>query len=360
MPAELVPMETSQPPQWLEPSGFIEEATRVADQLRKVIEDQKLYAVMGTDQNGRPRKHIVVEAWQTLAAMHQVYPLIEWTRPTDDFVPRIVVTDWFTDARGKKRKEVTIEQIGQGGWAARCVVTNRDGNPIGGAEAECRYEEERWRDRDSYSLRSMAQTRAISKALRGTLAYIVTLAGYNTTPAEEMVIDSPPPPRDPVTIAKKKVLELAGDDTDTARRVWENALENLDLLGGDFDPTADTLGKILLEAERIITEEAAIDVEETEDAASVEEEAWSRLVATLGAGPPREGTVAILRRWIGDLDRQAVDLGVWEPTHLAETLRANELPALSAVTKPDLETFAHLYCDLAKKASRQADDPQIG
>lgn len=43
-----------------------------------------------------------------------------------------------------------------------------------------------------FQLRSMAQTRACAKALRNVLAWVVMLAGYKTTPAEEMPLESNP------------------------------------------------------------------------------------------------------------------------------------------------------------------------
>jgi hypothetical protein len=47
-------------------------------------------------------------------------------------------------------------------------------------------DESKWSDKPLYQLRSMAQTRAQAKALRGVLAWVAVLAGYNPTPAEEM------------------------------------------------------------------------------------------------------------------------------------------------------------------------------
>jgi hypothetical protein len=46
--------------------------------------------------------------------------------------------------------------------------------------------------RDDYALRSMAQTRALSKCLRAPLGFIIQLAGFAATPAEE-IPDSPEP-----------------------------------------------------------------------------------------------------------------------------------------------------------------------
>jgi hypothetical protein len=47
-------------------------------------------------------------------------------------------------------------------------------------------DERNWSHRDDYALRSMAQTRAVAKALRLCLGWIMSLAGYEATPAEEM------------------------------------------------------------------------------------------------------------------------------------------------------------------------------
>ena len=46
----------------------------------------------------------------------------------------------------------------------------------------------------SFQLRSMAQTRACAKAFRNVLAWVVVLAGYKPTPAEEMqgIIEAEP------------------------------------------------------------------------------------------------------------------------------------------------------------------------
>ena len=58
-----------------------------------------------------------------------------------------------------------------------------------GAEAYCMEDEEHWQSRPWHQLASMAQTRAGAKALRNRLAWVVVLAGYRPTPAEEMTED---------------------------------------------------------------------------------------------------------------------------------------------------------------------------
>lgn len=73
------------------------------------------------------------------------------------------------------------------GFEARAwVIDNKTGTEIGGAEAVCLNDEPNWKTKPLFQLKSMAQTRAGSKALRQILGFVVALAGYSPTPAEEM------------------------------------------------------------------------------------------------------------------------------------------------------------------------------
>lgn len=132
------------------PASVIEKATEAADALAAVIEQKQLYALI------QQRKHVNVEGWTLLGSMLGVFPVIEWSRPTDD------------------------------GWEARATAQTRSGEVIGAAEAMCSRREKAWKNRDDYALRSMAQTRAVSKALRHPLGFIMTLAGYEATPEAEI------------------------------------------------------------------------------------------------------------------------------------------------------------------------------
>lgn len=136
-----------------DPTEVVEQATAVATALASVIEAQKLYAMIGG------RKHVTVEGWTLLGSMLGVFPVCTWTR-------RI-----------------------EGGWEARVEARTIAGALVGAAEAECLTSEKSWKSRDDYALRSMAQTRATSKALRLPLGFVVTLGGYAATPAEEMPRD---------------------------------------------------------------------------------------------------------------------------------------------------------------------------
>ena len=93
-----------------------------------------------------------------------------------------------------------IEVGGVSGFKAKATVVNEaTGIEIGGAEAFCMRDEPNWKNKPTFQLASMAQTRAGSKALRQVLGFVVALSGYNPTPAEEMegeVIETKPEPKD--------------------------------------------------------------------------------------------------------------------------------------------------------------------
>jgi hypothetical protein len=153
------PLAIAQAPQYMglfgtdDPDVIVEKACRIATALVKLVEKQGLVV----DIKGK--KFPKVEAWQTLAAMLSVNAVCEWTRPVE------------------------------GGWEARVVVYDRRGQMIASAEAQCTTKEfgkSKWED---YAIRSMSATRAASKAYRSNLGYIMVLAGYQATPAEEITPD---------------------------------------------------------------------------------------------------------------------------------------------------------------------------
>src|SRR3990167_5431255 len=136
-----------------DPAEVVIRATKIADALADVIRKQGLASRIGD------REYVRVEGWTFLGTMLGVFPVTAWTR-------RIEGQD--------------------GGWEARVEAVTKDGVTIGAAEAECLRTERTWAKRDDYALRSMAATRATSKALRMPLGFVMTLAGFEATPADEM------------------------------------------------------------------------------------------------------------------------------------------------------------------------------
>jgi hypothetical protein len=198
MSAQLpAPVETSSAPAVEEgislaqdPDQVLEQASRAARALVRAVSQNEAQYVVRIG----PSRHLRFEAWQTLAAFFGLSVSCEWTRE-------------IRDAEGRPP-----------GWEARAVV-RRGERIISAAEAQCTVEEPSWRGKPAFQLRSMAQTRAAVKALRQALAWVVVLAGYQPTPAEEVeaAVDSPP------AAAEAPQGPRQGDDkaTDAQRRaIW--------------------------------------------------------------------------------------------------------------------------------------------
>ncbi|MDF1536092.1 MAG: hypothetical protein P1S46_06250 [bacterium] len=173
IPESHVPMSLARPPEVV-----LREAQQVATALKDVVEKAGLAISMGKDRGGKERKHLQLEAWQTAGMMFGCTASIVWSRQVD--------------------------VNGAAGYEARAEVLAQDGSVISAAEAMCLNDEEKWSTKPKYEwvdgrrrkvgdepvpmfqLRSMAQTRAMAKALKNVLSWIVVLAGYQPTPAEEM------------------------------------------------------------------------------------------------------------------------------------------------------------------------------
>lgn len=137
--------------------AVVEKAGAVASALKDVVRKQGLISKISGKEYPR------CEAWTLLGTMLGIFPVLQWTRKLDD------------------------------GWEARVEAKTRDGAIVGAAEAQCLRGEKNWSSRDDFALRSMAQTRATAKALRMPLGFVMTLAGYEATPAEEMAFTQEPP-----------------------------------------------------------------------------------------------------------------------------------------------------------------------
>lgn len=70
-------------------------------------------------------------------------------------------------------------------WKATVKLMKRD-QQVGFGIALCSNKEGKKKGFDEYAILSMAQTRAIGKAYRNMLGFVMKMAGYDATPAEEM------------------------------------------------------------------------------------------------------------------------------------------------------------------------------
>jgi len=162
-----------------QPEIILAEAKKAAVALKTVLEAKPHKVIMNGEQ------YLEFEDWQTVARFYGATVKVLSTSPV---------------------------QVGDAiGFEARAIVLdNRSGIEISAADAMCLNDEDKWSKRPKYEwetingikarkqvgeeavpmfqLRSMAQTRACAKALRNVFAWVVVLAGYKPTPAEELDI----------------------------------------------------------------------------------------------------------------------------------------------------------------------------
>jgi hypothetical protein len=157
---------------------------RERDAEAKRLKRAPLIVEMLDKKTGRKSEHLTIGLWQVLGALlpRAVTAIPEWTKPIE------------------------------GGYEARSVVQTLDGRIIGAAEHQCTREEGFWKYQTDAAIRSMAQTRSQVKAYAGALRFLVVLAGFSGTPAEEMPSkgsSSPPEPKPPRPTAAPEPTELA-------------------------------------------------------------------------------------------------------------------------------------------------------
>ena len=137
------------------PKAMVGHVSQVATVLRDVIKQQQLAV------NIQGREYVKVDGW---AAMGTILGLL----------PR----------------EVEVKELDDGSYEAKVELYSvKTGQVVGQGSALCGIDEKRWGNADRYARRSMAITRATGKAYRLGLSWVMSMAGYMPTPAEEMPID---------------------------------------------------------------------------------------------------------------------------------------------------------------------------
>jgi hypothetical protein len=127
----------------------------------------KLIKEKGLSSNIQGKQFVNVEGWQFAGASLGLMPII--TETTD------------LTRRGTEPGQVEIK------YMAKCEVRNiNTGQLVATGVAICSNFEHSKKRFDEYAILSMAQTRAIGKAYRNLLAWLMKAAGFEATPAEEM------------------------------------------------------------------------------------------------------------------------------------------------------------------------------
>jgi len=138
---------------------FLSSAVVVANSLKSIVDQQNLFVLLEHKSRDGQKvfsKHVKCEGWTTLAALL-------------GFVP--------TEISCVKDDDVYVATVG--------LVRVSDGKELIRASAEC-GKDGMFKHTDSFARRSMSQTRATAKACRLAFSWVMTLAGYEATPAEEM------------------------------------------------------------------------------------------------------------------------------------------------------------------------------
>ena len=134
------------------PTQLVKGATQIADTLALLIRQKKLASII------QGREYVRVEGWTVLGALLGVIA----------------------------REENVIEKDDGTYLATVALVRMSDEVVVSRASAECGMDEPTWASRPKYARRSMALTRATGKASRLAFSWIMTMAGFEPTPLEEM------------------------------------------------------------------------------------------------------------------------------------------------------------------------------
>ena len=137
------------------------ETMHLAQDLARFIKENKLF------HHIQGKAYVNVEGWQYAGARLGILPVIEELHriPTD--------TDEVKYQAQVKLYNLKHQVDGQS-------------QVVGSGFAICSNKENGKRNYQEFAIALMAQTRAIGKAYRNILAWIIRAAGYEPTPAEEM------------------------------------------------------------------------------------------------------------------------------------------------------------------------------
>jgi hypothetical protein len=142
-------------------------ATNVANTLAPLVRQQGL-VVKGLNTKDKEAEYVTVEGWEVLGTMLGIVPDTRIVEEMKNDKDRVV----GFKARATLYQNPTIDD-------GKIV----DGQVLATAEAYCTKEDFQ---KKYFSMASMAQTRALGKAYRMALSWIVKMAGFEATYAEDM------------------------------------------------------------------------------------------------------------------------------------------------------------------------------
>jgi hypothetical protein len=196
-----------------DPARIVARVTEIATMLADIIDQKHLYASISG------KKYVTVEGWQMLGAFTGLVAYTVWSR-----------------------------RVGDEGWESRVEIRRvSDGQPLAAAESECLRSERKWARADDHALRSMSQTRAVSKAFRLAVGFVMSLSGYEATPFGEVAdaafeeIPAGKPVTDVATVEDKGTIPPDRQPTGEQGERLRAALHDLAELDPDTDWHAHAL-----------------------------------------------------------------------------------------------------------------------
>lgn len=134
------------------PESLMEQAVQISNVLSRVVREK------GLSQRFGQGEHVRVEGWQLAGSLI-----------------------------GFVTKEKSVVELPDGSFeTVIALIQAGTGKELAEASGYCGTDEPNWKNKPKYARRSMAITRGISRAYANNFRWLMKLAGFETTPAEEM------------------------------------------------------------------------------------------------------------------------------------------------------------------------------
>ena len=143
------------------------QGSTVANEEGIVVKFGKFCVANGMVMTLGSKQYLKAEAWQYLASLLGLYPSCE------------CLTLYEKEENSDKQKFVGVKVI-------VTLIRSKDLAEVSKATMTARCEETFLKDKDDFAVYGMAQTRAISRAVRNVYGWIAVAAGYEATPYDEM------------------------------------------------------------------------------------------------------------------------------------------------------------------------------
>lgn len=187
------------------------EMISMATVLKNHVVKQKLYSPI------QGKNYVHVEGWQFAGGLMGTFPRV------------VSVENLSTDTEKKWRADVEIVRL-------------KDGDVVSRGFAVCSSKESKKAKFDEYAILSMAQTRAIGKAYRNVIGWVMKAAGYEGTPSEEMTSVGDTPRE--ATAKAEKEEEVAAEEHYTCHGATKGGC-GADLTKQEHDYSKKIYGKPL-------------------------------------------------------------------------------------------------------------------